>query len=162
VDAYLGTDPGNAEHLVRNPEHLGLDKALYGITTVKVSVTKLLTVNCPKASNKLAIGKVLLGVGLEIQYLKLEGVGILLLLGKLDTRVVVLAKNFARKLLLEKSLGVLECVVDSKLVDAFNHIAKGRDTLVFVLTLKRDIEGLLEGVLLGAADAEGGAHLGAL
>lgn len=65
VDTDLGTDPSNTKATVRNPQHLGLDQALDGITTIKVGVSKLLSLGRPETGYVLPVRVVLLGIGLQ-------------------------------------------------------------------------------------------------
>ena len=62
--------------------------------------------------------------------LKLEGIGILFLFGKLDTRVVILSDDITSKLFLEESLGILDSIVDDHGVNVFHEFAECLDALI--------------------------------
>ncbi len=162
VDAHLGTNPSNAKATVGDPKHLGLDQALDGITTIEVGVSELLALGGPETGYVLPVRVVLLGIGLQKEELKLESVGVLLLLGLLDAGIIVLGNDLTTKLLLKEGLGILECVINSKAIDVFDNLAKTSDTGVGLTALETNVQGLLKGVGLVGRDAKRCTHLGGL
>jgi hypothetical protein len=148
LNAKLGTNPSNAEALVCNPEHLGLDQSADVITLVNVVLILLVTSCVPERRDILAVGVILLGIGLEEKKLELEGIGVLLLLGKLDVLVVVGSDHLTSELLTKKRLAVLEGVVDGHRIDFLDEITESLDALVGFNSLEGKVQGLLEGVCL--------------
>ena len=162
LNTKLGRNPSNAEALVCNPEHLGLDQSTDVITLVNVVLILLVTSCVPERRDILAIGVILLGIGLEEKKLELEGIGVLLLLGKLDVGVVVSSDHLTGKLLAKERLAVLKGVVDGHRIDLLNEIAERLDPLVGFNSLEGKVERLLEGVGLVSRDPKRRPHLRSL
>ena len=83
---------------------------------------------------------ILLGIGLEKQELNLEGVGVLLLLGLLDTGIVVLGDDLAAELFLKKGLGIVECIVNDHLVNILDKGTETSNAGVGLDALETDVE----------------------
>jgi len=162
VDLDLGSDPSNAEALVSNPEHLGLDETVHGITLVEIILGNFLAIGIPKAGNVPSVGESLVGIGLEKKKLETESIGILFLVGNLDARIVIGSDDFTGEFLLEKGLGVLDCVVNDKVVHVLNHLPEIGITLVVFNSLKGNIKGLLERIGLVGTQTKWGPHFGSL